>query len=89
MQLGKTSRLLATARPCNRNIELSELIQPEFTHDVLNCVQALREDGVVIHYTGYDNCCHYDQSVCKHKVSTLEDVTWFVDMYTCNPHTLA
>jgi hypothetical protein len=85
---GKTSGLLATARPCNCIIELSELIQPESTHDVLNCVHALREDGVVIHYAGYDNGCHCDQSVRKHKVSTLEDVTWFVDRYTCNPHTL-
>ena len=85
---GKTSGLLATARLCNCIIELSELIQPEPTQDVLRCVHALREDGVVIHYAGYDNGCHCDQSVRKHKVSTLEDVTWFVDRYTCNPHTL-
>ena len=84
----KTSGLLATARPCNCIIELSELIQPESTHDVLNCVHALHEDGVVIHYAGYNNGCHCDQSVGKHKVSTLEDVTWYVDRYTYNPHPL-
>lgn len=82
---GHTSGLLIAARPCNTIVDIHELVMPESTHDILQRVTDLMNDGVNIGHLGYDNACHVHQSAKKYNMKDmLEKVTFFIDRYACN-----